>query len=208
MKREETRAGIRPWIGDPPRTAPPDLPGYVQLHREQLGMGPLTIVGFVLIPVWWFIFVMLVSLAGGPSSSSFDINLLTLAVGVFIALVLVPLLHEAVHGIAGMLVGATPSYGIGPGFAYTTFPEALRKWQYLTVGIAPLIVLSILSVLVAAVWESVANAAIFFAVINAAGAIGDLWMSWKILRAPNDALFFDLADGFAAMVPRESVPEP
>ncbi|MCO5177493.1 MAG: DUF3267 domain-containing protein, partial [Thermomicrobiales bacterium] len=185
MKRDEARAGIRPWIGDPPRTEAPELPGYVQLHREQLGMGALTIIGFVLIPLWWFIFVALVSLAGGPSSSSFEINLTTLFVGALIALVLVPVLHEAVHGIAGMLVGATPSYGIGPGFAYTTFPEPLRKWQYLTVGIAPLIVLSILSVLVAARWESVANAAIFFAVINAAGAIGDLWMSWKILRTPS-----------------------
>ncbi len=169
-------------------------------------MGPLTIVGFVLIPVWWFVIVALVALAGGPEESSFAITAKTFVAGALIALVAVPVLHELVHGIAGMLVGVRPAYGVGPGFAYTTFREPLGKWQYLAVGIAPLVVLTVLSVLVAARWESIANAAIFFAVVNAAGAIGDLWMSWRIIRAPRAAIFYDLADGFAVLVPERQSP--
>lgn len=197
----ETSRPIRPWIGDPPRTEPPERPGYVELSRERLNMGPLTILGFVLIPVWWYVIVGLVVLAGGPEGSSFSINLKTLVFGALIALVAVPVLHELVHGIAGMLVGVKPAYGVGAGFAYTTFREPLGKWQYLAVGLAPLVVLTVLAVFVAARWESVANAAIFLAVINAAGAIGDLWMSWRIVRAPRSAIFYDLADGFAVLVP-------
>lgn len=197
----ETSRPIRPWIGDPPRTEPPELLGYVELSRERLNMGPLTVLGFVLIPVWWYVIVALVVLAGGPEGSSFTINLKTFVFGALIALVAVPVLHELVHGIAGMLVGVKPAYGVGAGFAYTTFREPLGKWQYLAVGLAPLVVLTVLAVFVAARWESVANAAIFFAVINAAGAIGDLWMSWRIVRAPRSAIFYDLADGFAVLVP-------
>lgn len=198
---EQPSHPIRPWIGDPPRTEPPSLPGYVELSRERLNMGPLTVVGFVLIPLWWFIIVALVAVVGGPTEFSFSIGLLALVYAALIALVAVPVFHELVHGIAGMLVGVKPAYGVGAGFAYTTFREPLGKWQYLAVGLAPLAVLTVLSVLVAARWEAIAPAAVFFAVINAAGAIGDLWMSWRILRAPRSAIFYDLADGFSVLVP-------
>lgn len=202
----ETSRPVRPWIGDPPLTEPPDLPGYVELSRERLSMGPLTILGFVLIPVWWYVIVALVVLAGGPNDSSISIGPKTFIAGAVIALIAVPILHELVHGIAGMLVGVKPAYGVGAGFAYTTFREPLGKWQYLAVGLAPLVVLTALSVLVAVRWDSVANAAIFFAVINAAGAIGDLWMSWRIVRAPRSGIFYDLADGFAILVPEGQTP--
>lgn len=203
----ETSQPMRPWIGDPPRTEPPDRPGYAEISREHLNMGPLTIVGFVLIPIWWFVIVMFVALAGGPDSSSFSITLTTLVLGALIALVAVPVLHELVHGIVGMLVGVKPAYGVGAGFAYTTFREPLGKRQYLAVGLAPLVVLTLLAIVVAARWESVANAAIFFAVINAAGAIGDLWMGWRVARAPRGAIFYDLADGFAVLVPEQASSE-
>jgi hypothetical protein len=118
-----------------------------------------------------------------------------------IALLLVPLLHEAVHGLAAMLAGVKPSYGIGLGFAYTTFPDPVGKRPYLAIGLAPLVVLSALGIPLAAIWEGGTGAVIFFLVVNAAGAIGDLWMSSKIVRQPADALFVDLADGFAVYVP-------
>ena len=35
---------------------------------------------------------------------------------------------------------------------------------------------------------------------HASGAIGDLWMAERILRLPRQAIFYDLADGFAAVV--------
>lgn len=194
-------ARMKPWIGDPPRTSVPDTPGYTQIAHEQLNLGAGTIAGFVLIPLWWFVFANAIGALGGPTISGVTIDLSNLLLGALIALVLVPVLHEAVHGGAALLVGARPSYGIGPGFAYTTFREPLRKWPYLTVGLAPLIILSLLCVLLAARWESLAGLLLFFAVVNAAGAIGDLWMSWRILRQPPNAIFYDLADGFAVLTP-------
>jgi len=194
-------ARIKPWIGEPPRTSVPETPGYAQIAHEKLNMATGSIAGFVLIPVWWFIFAAAITLFGGTDSITISVDLPRLLLGAFVALVAVPVSHEVVHGLAALVVGVRPSYGIGPGFAYTTFPDPLRKFPYLFVGLAPLVVLSILSVLIAVNSERLASLMLFFAVVNAAGAIGDLWMSWRILRHPRDAIFYDLADGFAVLTP-------
>jgi hypothetical protein len=177
------------------------MPGYVQVAYERLEMGKMTILGFVLIPVWSFLFVGAIGALGGRSSYSFHATIWTLLMGAFVALIAVPVLHELVHGLAGALCGARPAYGIGPGFAYTTFREPLTRVPYLVIGLAPLVVLSAICVVLASRWDMGAGWLLFFAIVNAAGAIGDLWMSWRIVRQPRSAIFFDLADGFAVLAP-------
>lgn len=192
---------LRPWIGEPPRTSPPEVDGYRLVAHQQFDMLQGSIVGMVLIPFWWVFYSVTVGLLGGRYVSEFVVTPSSLLLAIVIALIAVPLLHEAVHGITAMLAGIRPSYGIGPGFAYTTFPDPVGKRVYLMIGLAPLVVLSAIGLPLAAVWDAGASAAIFFLIVNAAGAIGDLWMSWRIAQQPSDALFVDLADGFAVLVP-------
>jgi hypothetical protein len=167
-----------------------------------------SIAGMVLIPFWLVFFSALIGLVGGRYMDEFAITVTNMLLGAFIALVVVPILHEAVHGIAAMLCGVRPSYGIGPGFAYTTFPDPVGKRAYLAIGLAPLVVLSLIGVPLAAGWDHAAGAVLFFLIVNAAGAVGDLWMSWRIVLQPSDALFVDLADGFAVLVPESTPSEP
>jgi hypothetical protein len=198
-------ARIRPWFGDPPRASAPEVDGYRQVAHERFNITTGTIAGFVLIPLWTFLIIGAVAALGGRSSYGVDFSVGTILLGAFVALIAVPVVHEAVHGIVAMLFGARPSYGIGPGFAYTTFREPVPRNPYLAIGLAPLVVLTIASVMVAANWDAVAGWVIFFAIVNASGAIGDLWMSWRILRQPRSAIFYDLADGFAVLVPERDV---
>ncbi|HYI14082.1 MAG TPA: DUF3267 domain-containing protein [Thermomicrobiales bacterium] len=199
--KREKAARIRPWIGEPPRTSPPEIDGYRLNTHQRFNMLQGSIVGMVLIPFWWMFFSVTTALLGGRYISGGTVTLSNLLFGIVIALVLVPLLHEAVHGIAAMLAGVRPSYGIGPGFAYTTFLDPVGKRPYLTIGLAPLVVLSAIGLPLAALWDAATGAILFFLVVNAAGAIGDIWMSWRIAFQPRDALFVDLADGFAVFVP-------
>jgi hypothetical protein len=192
---------MRPWIGDPPRADAPDVEGYALVSHERFNITTGSIAGFVLIPLWVFVIIGAVSLLGGRSDFTATFSISTFVGGAFVALILVPLLHEGVHGIVAMLFRARPSYGIGPGFAYTTFREPLRRVPYLAVGLAPLIVLTVASVVLATRIDAFAGWIVFFAVVNASGAVGDLWMSWRIMRHPRDAMFFDLADGFAVLIP-------
>ena len=48
-----------------------------------------------------------------------DIELILIVLGVILVSMT---LHEAMHGIVARAVGARPFYGVGPGFAYTSFP--------------------------------------------------------------------------------------
>jgi hypothetical protein len=199
-------ARIRPWFGDPPRAVAPHVEGYRLVAHERFNITTGTIAGFVLIPLWAFLIIGAVATLGGRSSYGADFSLGTLLLGAFVALIAVPVLHEALHGLVALLFGARPSYGIGPGFAYTTFREPLARLPYLAIGLAPLVVLTLASVAIAANWDAVAGWVIFFAIVNASGAIGDLWMSWRIARQPRSAIFYDLADGFAVLAPEHDVP--
>ncbi|HEX5166080.1 MAG TPA: DUF3267 domain-containing protein [Thermomicrobiales bacterium] len=197
---------IRPWIGEPPREVAPEVTGYRLDSHQRFDMLQGSIAGMVLIPFWFVFFSVLIGLVGGRYMGEFAITIANMLLGAVIALVVVPALHEAVHGLAAMLCGVRPSYGIGPGFAYTTFPDPVGKRAYLAIGLAPLVVLSLIGFPLAAVWDSGAGAVLFFMVVNAAGAVGDLWMSWRIALQPPHALFVDLADGFAVLIP--DAPEP
>jgi hypothetical protein len=127
--------------------------------------------------------------------------LVEIVLGASIALVVVPFIHEAAHGLAALVLGAKPAFGVGPGYAYTTFREPMGRWAYLTVGLAPLVSGSVSGMLLAVAWAGGREWVIFACIVNAAGAIGDLWMSWRILKLPRNAIYYDLADGFAALVP-------
>jgi hypothetical protein len=191
---------LRPWIGEPPHLEAPVLPGYQQIAHERLEVGKLTVAGLLLIPVWAIGFTALVALLGGRREFEITFEPLALLwlVGLMVAVIVV---HEVIHGVTALLCGAKPAYGVGPGFAYTTFLESMSKWAYLAIGLAPLALISVIAVAGALLWPVAAGWLLMVAIINASGAIGDLWMSARILRAPSEARFFDLADGFAIYVP-------
>src|SRR5690606_33643689 len=119
----------------------------------------------------------------------------------FAVILAVTVVHEIIHGLVAAVLGAKPAFGVGPGIAYTTFLEPMSRAAYLAVGLAPLLIMSVAFVVAALYWPSAAGWLLAAAIINASGAIGDLWMSYRILRAPRGARFYDLADGFAVLAP-------
>lgn len=199
--RQVDPAQLRPWFGDPPRTDAPDVPGFTPIAHERVPIMPLSLAGVVLVPLWAYLFVGAIMLLGGRSSYQATLTPLRVVLGAVIALAAVPVAHEALHGLAARALGARPAFGIGAGFAYTTFREPLARWPYLAVGLAPLVVMSAAAIALGAAWSTAAGWLVFAAVANAAGAIGDLWMAWRIVRRPRNALFIDLADGFAVLEP-------
>jgi len=193
---------LRPWIGEPPHAVAPELPGYEQIAHEKLEIGKMTLTGLVMIPVWAFGFTALIAILGGRREYEMTFTLwgfLWLA-GL---LVIIIVIHELIHGLTAALLGAKPAFGVGPGFAYTTFLESMNKVAYLAVGLAPLVLISATAVASALIWPAAAGWLLVVAIINASGAIGDLWMAARIIRAPAAARFFDLADGFAIYVPEQ-----
>lgn len=109
-------------------------------------------------------------------------------------------LHELAHGIAMQMFGAQPRYGVLWKYAmfYATAPGyAFRRNDYIQIALAPLWIVSLLAIL--GMWYLsgtfwVAALAIG-GVINASGAIGDLWITAIVLRYPVTAYVMDEKDG-------------
>ncbi|HYO88406.1 MAG TPA: DUF3267 domain-containing protein [Candidatus Limnocylindrales bacterium] len=116
-----------------------------------------------------------------------------------LALLVLPL-HELVHAAAILLVGHRPRLGIklDKGVLYATADQALfTRNQYLAVALSPLVVLSLAGACTLLVlptgWWWTAGLAVM---LNASGAIGDLWASAQVRVLPRSALVRDTEDGF------------
>jgi hypothetical protein len=118
--------------------------------------------------------------------------------GVALVIAVLPL-HEWLHGLGMAYFGHQPRYGIKPlkGVLYATADGALFwRYQYIAIALAPLTVISAGVALLClflpgqpAFWVALAG------IMNATGAIGDLWMTYLALQYPSSALFRDEEDG-------------
>ena len=121
---------------------------------------------------------------------------------IFITFVLL----EWLHGITMKIFGAKPQYGIKwkQLLFYATCPgHAFHRNQYVAVALAPLVVLSLLFVL--GIWLLSGTGWVALlgicGVLNASGAIGDIWMSGIALRYPTAAYIVDEQDGMRVFLP-------
>ena len=121
------------------------------------------------------------------------------------AIVIVLPLHEFLHGVTIARFGQRVRYGakLSKGVLFATADNALfRRNEYLAVALAPLVGITLLvMMLMAIVPQWLAYYCGIAAVLNAGGAIGDLWSVGILWRYPVRALVRDEADGFRIYVP-------
>jgi hypothetical protein len=144
-----------------------------------------------------FFFGLAFRLGGLPSLLTFGVGEIGI---VIVAIVLAIILHELTHGIAMQVFGAQPRYGVlwKQGMFYATAPGyAFRRNEYVQIALAPLVVLSVLFTLGIWLLSGTFWVVVFViaGVINASGAIGDLWITMIVLRYPVTAYVIDEKDG-------------
>ena len=170
--------------------------------RERIPIERLSWVGLASVPLWLAAFIGLGRLLGARPALGRP-RLGQLGAGAGLVLAGVPVFHEAVHGAVAWLVGARPRFGIGPGFAYTTFDEPVTLGTYRTISLAPFVVLSAagLGFVRRGSGRGVVLAGL---VANAAGAFGDFWVVWRTRSFPAGTRIRDLGDGFEAHLPSDA----
>ncbi len=119
---------------------------------------------------------------------------LTLYINFITVIVFVTVLHEAIHGLFfWIFTRSRPVFGVKLLFAYAGAPEwYLPRRQYAVVGAAPLVLIS-LAGFFAIPWTpvEVGQLMLFGMVMNAAGAIGDIYVCARMLWFPADVLVQD-----------------
>jgi Putative zincin peptidase len=169
-------------------------PGRGVLLLWMLLALPLTLAGFVLFGG------ALALRQGGEATISVggdELHLLALPI---VALALLALLHEAVHGLTMRAFGVRPHYYAGtfrklmPYLACTAPRHGFTKAQYIAITLAPALAISSLGVM----WMLVGPGAEFLVLpfaLHLAGCIGDFWMAALTLLAPTGARIEDTGTG-------------
>ena len=126
----------------------------------------------------------------------------------FIALISVLVIHELAHGLLYWLLSRKPpKFGIRGLFPYAAAPVGVYfpRNQFLTVGLAPLVLLTAVGLLLMVIAPiPFVSFLLFFVALNAAGAAGDLIMVIKLMSFPSDTVMRDNHAGVAIYGPKRN----
>jgi hypothetical protein len=160
----------------------------------------LNIIGVFLFVIFGMVFSSMAgSLGKLPTEGNFRLGLVE--IGLAIAGILVTfVLHELTHGLVMQMFGAKPKYGIiwkglmlyatSPGYAY-------RRNDYVAISPAPFVFISALVILGMWVLQETSWVALLAicGIVNASGAVGDMWITMIVLRYAATAYVMDERDG-------------
>jgi hypothetical protein len=167
----------------------------------------LNILGVLLFGIFGVVFTGLAIGVGRlPSQSQFAVGPSEIG-SVLVAILLTLVLHELTHGLVMRAFGARPRYGIlwkqmmfyatSPGFAYC-------RNNYVGIALAPFVFIGILVVLGMWLFQGTLWVALLgiCGIVNASGAIGDMWITMVVLRYAATALVVDERDGIRVFLPK------
>jgi hypothetical protein len=167
----------------------------------------LNVLGVLLFVIFGVIFSNLaLSLGKLPLEGEFKFGLSEISL-VFAGILLTFVLHELTHGLVMRMFGARPKYGImwkglmlyatSPGYAY-------HRNNYVVIALAPFVCISTLVVL--GMWLLQGTSWVILlgicGIVNASGAIGDMWITMIVLRYATTAYVMDERDGIRVFLPK------
>jgi hypothetical protein len=184
--------------------------GYSLLRKGTLNLGLLSVLSLVALPPAFVFFAFVTGPLGGPfdlrdGEFSIRVDPLGLVLVIIVALVVLPVVHELVHGAVAAFCGGKPVYGIGPGVAFCHFREFVSVRSYAAILLAPLLVLSIVGVALMPATPGILRGPLLaFLITNASGAVGDIASLTQLFRLPTDALIADTSHGFEVYAREEA----
>ncbi len=111
-----------------------------------------------------------------------------------LAVVLTVVVHEATHGAVALLLGNKPIFGFKPPLVYITFTDKIPRDHFIAIALAPFIILNIVFCLAFA--KGVLRDLMYFSIfINTLGAIGDVWITFKLIRQARGTMIQDTKTG-------------
>jgi hypothetical protein len=166
----------------------------------------LNVLGVLLFVIFGMIFFSLAVSLGKLPLGEFKFGLREISL-VIAGIVLTFVLHELMHGLVMQIFGAKPKFGIiwkglmlyatSPGYAY-------RRNDYVVIALAPFVFISTLVVL--GMWLLQGTPWVVLlgicGIINASGAVGDMWITMIVLRYATTARIMDEQDGIRVFLPK------
>jgi len=168
----------------------------------------LNVFGVILFIIFGMIFSSLaISLGKLPSDGNLKLGLGEISLAIA-GIVVTFVLHELTHGLVMQMFGASPKYGIiwkGLMFYATSPGYAYRRNNYVVIALAPFVFISTLVVLGMWILQGTAWVALLAicGIVNASGAVGDMWITMIVLRYAAIAYVMDERDGIRVFLPKQ-----
>ena len=171
--------------------------GTLDFAKSRATLLALNLAALVLLILVVVLLLVFLAATRPDVGGSFELGGLDMLLALAVAMALVALVvvaHEAIHGIGFWLVTRErPEYGFRGYYAYAGAPAwYIPIGQYLPIGLAPLVVITLVGLGLFQVVPSEAIPAVFLVVaFNAAGAVGDIAaVAWLCVK-PRDSLVRD-----------------
>ncbi len=161
-----------------------------------------------------FLFLLLAFLLSPSFSRNFKlvinsfqtlvIAILSVVIVLVLVSVVVVIVHEAVHGLFFWLfTKERPVFGFNWAYAYAAAPEYyIPRDQILVIGVAPLILISLIGLALFLLTPFVVTLIlVLMLTLNAAGAIGDLYVIGWLLLGPASLVIRDSGDSMTIYGP-------
>jgi Putative zincin peptidase len=192
-----------------------ELPANYHLHRT-LDLSSmhvilrLNLLAFVLMFLFGWLFTQLINLL--RSSNPFPEGMLGLLVSFSgwglialpLSIIFMLIFHELIHGMFFWIYTRDrPKFALRSGYAFAAAPGwYLPRIQYIWVGLSPLVIISITSLLLAwIVPVSLVPYLLLISSTNAAGSLGDMIVTVWVLKLPASTLIKDEGDNFQSFIP-------
>lgn len=165
---------------------------HIDLQKDKKMAFLVNGIGMVIMVVAFFIGHALV-----PITELYRTNGITPWVAILVGTILYMVLHELVHGIFMWHYSKQkPFYGFTGMYAYAGSNCYFNKKSYIVIALAPIviwgIVLLILNLIFRETWFWVIY---FIQICNLSGAAGDLYVSYRFSKLPEDILINDIGVG-------------
>jgi hypothetical protein len=161
----------------------------------------VNLLGILSFPVFYIIIFYLLKILTGSAANdllyywkSFGRHSLIYSAVFIIALLFLLVLHEFIHAVLFYLfTGEKPVYGFKGIYGYAGSPDwYLKKSYYLIVGLSPFILISVSGLIIQLLIPSVYSSIIVILLTtHAAGCIGDIWVSIKLIGKPEETYIND-----------------
>ena len=180
------------------REAEPQASTIVDWRPGRSSAVTWTVLGTAVTVLGLGLFALPSVLQAGPAGGTFDVRPLDIILVVTLTFLLV-VAHEAIHGLAMLVVGARPEFGallIGgamPALYATAAGQRFSRRKYLIVSAAPAVTVSALGFL--ACLGPWAGYLIVPLAVHLGGCVGDAFAFWRTLREPAGTTCEDLRDG-------------
>ncbi len=162
---------------------------YPKIKLQIASIAVLFIVTPVLLFLTWF-------LQGQPTTFPLQISQIQDLVVVIVTLVITITVHELIHGLVYRSFGYQVKYGVSL-HLFAAYAGAFGQWQKrnhnLIVALAPLVSLTVLLGPLLSIPNQSSMLIVFTALLfNIGGAVGDIYLTWRLLRLPQNALLYDM----------------